>query len=315
MTVQPQVKKLLEYFESRDVPPTDEMTVDEARKSYEAMCSQLNKKEEVYQVEDIAIKGYKSNIGLRVYTPEGEGPHPALVYYHGGGWVIGNLNTHDAFCRSVTNQAHCVVIAVDYSLSPEAKFPVAVEDSYLAAKWVNEHALELNIDPERIAVGGDSAGGNLATVVSYLARERKSPSIMYQLLIYPSVGGEITDSMIKYSEGYHLTKGTMKWFREKYFSDPKEMEDPLASPILIDSLEGMPPAYIMTAEYDPLVDGGEAYANRLKNAGVETEYVCCEGLIHGFITMTEAIDDAKKAITNLSSALNKAFSKINTTQN
>jgi acetyl esterase len=287
----------------------EEMSLEMARKSYATMCSKLNIKEDVFRVIDKKIQGFKNDIGFRIYTPKGEGPFPVLVYFHGGGWVIGDINTHDSLCRSITNQAECVVISVDYSLAPEEKFPVAVEDAFQAVKWIHENTNEINVDPDMIAVGGDSAGGNLAAVVTYLTRERNGPSIMFQLLIYPSTGFTRTASYEKYSEGYHLTKGTMTWFRDHYFNSLHDVNDPLAAPILIEDLLGFPQAYILTAEYDPLRDSGKLYADRLRDAGVEVEYVCCKGMIHGFICMTEALDDAKIAITNLSNALQKAFKR------
>ncbi|MBO8173410.1 MAG: alpha/beta hydrolase [Bacillaceae bacterium] len=309
MALHPQVKRVLDMMASRETPPLEEMTLQQARQSFLDMCRQMNLSEEVAHVEDRHIPGYQDDIAIRIYKPEGSGIHPALVYFHGGGWVLGNLDSHDALCRSLVNRADCVVVSVDYSLAPEHKFPVAVEDAYLATRWISEHADELGIDPNRIAVGGDSAGGNLATVVCHLSRVRQSPSVCYQLLIYPSTGFYLTESFEKYSEGYFLTQSTMTWFRECYFNHEDELKSPLAAPVLLSESElaEMPPALIMTAEYDPLRDGGKDYADKLNKAGVDVRYVCYPGMIHGFMSMCAAIDDGKKAIDDAARELKTRF--------
>ncbi|NHM31220.1 alpha/beta hydrolase [Neobacillus terrae] len=307
MTLKPEVKALLEAFQAKGIPPIEKQGLEEARKGFEASAKLLSKADKLAKTEDRKIKGFKNDIGIRIYTPESDSSNarPALVYYHGGGWVIGNIETHDATCHSLAVEGDCIVISVDYTLSPESKFPVAVEDAYLAVQWTADHASELNINKELIAVGGDSAGGNLAAVVCYLAVERNSPSIAYQMLFYPSTGYEYTPSYEKYGEGYYLTKSTMTWFREQYLNDPSDTLSPLAAPMLIpdEAASKLPPAFIMTAEYDPLCDGGENFAAKLKQAGVETKYVCLPGLIHGFLGMTEYLPDAKSAIKQAANEL------------
>ncbi len=309
MVLHSQVKQLLEMMESRGAPPLEEQPLLQARQSFVEMSRQLNTPEQVASVEDRNIPGYQKEITVRIYRPEAYGTLPALIYFHGGGWVVGNLDSHDALCRSLANQAECVVVSVDYSLAPEHKFPVAVEDAYLATQWVFEHAGELGIDPGRIAVGGDSAGGNLATVVCHLSRVRKTPDIIYQLLFYPSTGFSRTESYEKYREGYFLTESTMRWFRDQYFNSLEDLNNPLAAPILLSEAElaAMPPALIITAEYDPLRDGGKEYADRLKQAGVDVKYVCYPGMIHGFMSMCEAIEDGKKAIQEAARACKIRF--------
>lgn len=308
MVMKQEVKSLLETLNSRAVPSMEERMVSEARAAFAKMCRILSKPEEIAKVEDRKIPGFQKDISIRIYTPKQSETMSALVYFHGGGWVIGDLDTHDPLCRSLANRAGCVVVSVDYSLAPEDKFPVAVEDAYLSVQWVAEHAKELGIDTP-IAVAGDSAGGNLAAVVSYLAVLRKGPSISYQMLFYPSTGFSFTPSYAKYGEGYHLTKSTMKWFREQYLTDPSETRNPLAAPMLIPDNETamLPPAYILTAEYDPLCDGGKEFAQKLKEAGVETKYVCHSGMIHGFLNMTEALEDGKKAINEAAKVLKDHF--------
>lgn len=309
MSLHPQAKALLAVLESS--PPIERQTVEEARQAYAKMCSYFNKREDVYRVEERQIEGFQQNISIRIYTPADKAIHPALVYFHGGGWVIGDLETHDALCRSLANKSGAAVVSVDYSLSPEYRFPVAIEDSYLAVKWVADHAEELGIDNTMIAVGGDSAGGNLATVVCHLANERKAPAISYQMLFYPSTGYERTPSIDKYGEGYHLTNSTMKWFQKQYLSQPEDLRNPLAAPMLLSESETalLPPAYVLTAEYDPLCDGGELYAKKLVHAGVEVTYVCYPGMIHGFLTMSEPLDDCKRAINEAAQNLKAHFTK------
>ena len=312
MSLKPEVKALLEAFANNPVPPLEQLPLEEARKGYEQSAKLMSRAEKLARTVDRKIKGFNSEIDIRIYTPQRAGASqlPAIVYYHGGGWVIGSIETHDALCHTLSNQAECIVVSVDYSLAPESKFPVAAEDSYLAAKWVFDNAAELNIDENFIAVAGDSAGGNLAAVVSYLAIERKMPCIAYQMLFYPSTGFELTHSYEKYGEGYYLTKSTMNWFREQYLNTPSDTQNPLAAPMLIpdDITAQLPPALIMTAELDPLCDGGEHFANKLKNAGVETEYVCVPGMLHGFLGMTEYLPDGKKAIKDAAEAFKKRCS-------
>ncbi|MCM3575239.1 MULTISPECIES: alpha/beta hydrolase [Mesobacillus] len=306
MQLKPEVKALLEAFANNPVPPLEQLPLEEARKGFEQSAKQMSRAEKLAKTEDRKINGFNGEIKIRIYTPKEteESKLPAIVYYHGGGWVIGNIETHDALCHTLSNEAECIVVSVDYSLAPESKFPVPVEDSYLAAKWVLDNAEELNIDENFIAVAGDSAGGNLAAAVSFLSVERQTPSIAYQMLFYPSTGFEYTPSYEKYGEGYYLTKSTMNWFREQYLNTPADTQNPLAAPLLIpdDITEKLPPAFIMTAELDPLCDGGEHFAMKLKNAGVETEYVCVPGMLHGFLGMTEFLPDGKKSIKDAAEA-------------
>jgi acetyl esterase len=308
MGLHPQVQLLLQMLESRGLPPLEELGVEEARKAFETSAKLMTKAQVKARTEDRKIDGFEKEVAIRLYKPAGE-PAGALVYYHGGGWVIGNIETHDALCHSVAVESGCLVISVDYGLAPENKFPVPVEDAYLAAKWTSDHADELGIKNDCIAVGGDSAGGNLAAAVCYLASERNEFSIAYQLLLYPSTGFDYTESYEKYGEGYYLTKPTMSWFREQYLASPENTLNPLAAPLLIpdEAARKLPPAYIMTAEFDPLSDGGEHFANKLKSAGVAVKYVCYPGMIHGFLGMTEFVDDGKKAVLEIAEELKNRF--------
>ncbi|WP_246945255.1 alpha/beta hydrolase [Bacillus pinisoli] len=309
MSLHPQVVQVLELIKSRNLPPVEEQELDTARAMYVKSSRSLNKFEDVLKVEDKKIQGYKQEITVRIYTPNEEPILPVFIYFHGGGWVIGNVDSHDALCRMFANESQCKVISVDYSLAPEHKFPTGVEDAYLASKWVYEQSEELGIDKNRIAVGGDSAGGNLATIVCYLANQRKEFTLQQQLLFYPSTGFEPTESYIKYCEGHYLTKSTMQWFSLQYFNEPSETRSPLASPILIPDEEAalLPPAYIVTAEYDPLCDGGRNYANKLSDLGVNTTYICYPGMIHGFMCMTALIENGEKAIREAAQYLRRAL--------
>jgi acetyl esterase len=312
MSLHPQVVALLELIKDRNLPPIEEQDLQAARTAYKESSKGLNKFEEVLKVEDKTIPGYQDDITIRVYSPNEQPELPVFIYFHGGGWVIGNIETHDGLCRMFANEAQCKVISVDYSLAPEHKFPSGVEDAYLATKWVFEHAQEIGVDSNRIAVGGDSAGGNLATIVCHLANQRKEFAVLHQLLFYPSTGFEPTESYEKYGEGYYLTKSTMQWFGQQYFNQPSETQNPLAAPMLIPDEEAalLPPAYILTAEYDPLCDGGENYANKLTKVGVETTYICYPGMIHGFMCMTAMIDDGEKAIREAARYLKTQFTSI-----
>lgn len=307
MTLDPQAKFVLEQMEAAGAPPMHTLTPEEARKSIDVRAL-AGEPEEVGKVEDKVIPGQEGEIAVRIYTPQGQGPFPALVYYHGGGWVIGDLDTVDVICRLLANRADCVVVSVDYRLAPEHKFPAAAEDAYAAAKWVAENAPKIQVDARRIAVGGDSAGGNLAAVTALMARDRGGPSFVHQMLIYPVTHCNFdTESYNKNAEGYFLTKDSMVWFWNHYLRDGQDGKNPYASPLVADDLSGLPPALVITAEYDPLRDEGEAYAERLKAAGVAVEMTRYNGMIHGFFWMPQALEQGKKAIEQAANALKDAF--------
>jgi len=233
---------------------------------------------------------------------------PALVYFHGGGWVIGDLDTHDSLCRHLANAARCIVVAVDYRLAPEHKFPAAVEDCFAAASWVAQEAAALGIDRERLAVGGDSAGGNLAAVVSLIARDRGVPKLRCQVLLYPAVECGMTHaSHDRFAEGYLLTRPTMKWFYEQYLREPADVDDWRASPLRAADLSGVAPALVLTAGNDVLCDEGEAYARRLQEAGVAVQSRHFPDQIHGFLTMGKIIEAAKPALEEIAAALRTAW--------
>src|SRR5258705_7259482 len=235
-----------------------------------------------------------------------EKPCPLLVYFHGGGFMLGTLALYDTACRRLAVLSDCAVLSVDYRLAPETQFPGAVLDAYAATRWASDNAGSLNIAPSKIAVGGDSAGGNLAAVVAQMAQDSKEFSVALQVLIYP-----MTDQSREYpsyqrnASGYMLTTPALHWFMDNYIPDPEDRKNPLASPMLRESLHGLPPALIISAEFDPLVDDNQAYADRLKAAGVPTDYVCFPGMIHPFFTLGGVVEDSARAEALVSAALKR----------
>lgn len=293
-------------------PPMEQMTPGELRASRQAqadvMAELAGPVQPVARVEDRTIPGPKQPIPVRVYWPQTGNNLPGLVYYHGGGWVFGTLDSIDRTMRALANASGCVVISVDYRLAPEHKFPAAVEDADAALRYVAEHAEEFGIDPQRVALGGDSAGGNLAAVVCMMARDRGGPKVAFQVMVYP-----VTDyddqrpSSHEFADGYLLTKNLMDYFWGHYLARPEEGQNPQASPIKAKSLAGLPPAMVLTAECDPIRDQGEAYARRLKDAGVPVELKRYEGAIHAFFNMAGVIDSGRQAVEDAGAALKKAL--------
>ncbi len=261
--------------------PLHTLSVLEAREQFDEQGKLMPPGEPVARVEDLTVPGAAGDIPVRVYTPEGSGPFPLYVYFHGGGWVIGNLDSQDADCRAIANAAACVVVSVNYRHAPEHKFPAAPEDAYRATQWVSDNAFRLNGDGAHLAVGGMSAGGNLAAVVTLMARDHGSPLIGFQVLIVPVTNYAFdTRSYAKNGDGYVLTRDAMQWFWGHYLSTPADGANPHASPLRAPDLRGLPPAFVLTAEYDPLRDEGRAYAERLREAGVAVAYKCYEGMLH-----------------------------------
>lgn len=308
----PQIETLLQKMAAQGTPPVHTLTAVQARESRNPIFIKLGgPPEAVANVQDINIPGPAGQIPIRIYTPEGDKPFPILVYFHGGGFVICNLDTHDALCRSLANGASCIVVSVDYRLAPEHKFPAAVEDAYAATRWVADNANSISGDATRIAVSGDSAGGNLAAVVSLMAREKGGPSLIYQLLVYPvtDLSSVDTDSYREHGEGYILTKDSMGYYRDHYVGRREELQNAYASPLLAQELSGLPPALVLTAEFDVLTDEAEAYADRLKKAGVPVKYTCYKGMIHAFFSLAAVVDRARDAMNEATAALRSAFAK------
>ncbi len=274
----------------------------------DAMAVLAGPVQEVARIENRTIPGSAQPIPVRVYWPVEAENLPALVYYHGGGWVIGSLDSADHTMRALANSSGCVVISVDYRLAPEHKFPAAVEDAGAALRYVAEHPGEFDIDPNRIAVGGDSAGANLAAVLCLMARDNGGPKIAYQVLVYPVTDyADARPSMQEFAQGYFLTKPMMDYFWNHYLARPEDGSHPHASPIRAESLAGLPPAIVLTAECDPIRDQGEAYAQRLRDAGVPVSLKRCAGMIHGFFNLAGVIDGGKEAIEDAGVALRSAL--------
>ena len=275
---------------------------------HELVVSAGGDKEPVHAVEDRTIPGPAGEIPVRVYRPSAATGLPVLVYLHGGGWVICDLETHDPTCRAISNGADCVVVSVDYRLAPEHKFPAAADDAYAATAWVAQHAQELGADASRVAIGGDSAGGNLTAAVALMARERAGPPLAFQVLIYPVLDlASESASRKENGEGYFLTAAGMTWYEEQYLRDDADRKNVLASPLLAGDLAGLPPALVVTAEYDPLRDEGEAYGRRLTEAGVPATVSRYDGMFHGFLAFAGALDGATRAQAEVFAALRTAF--------
>ncbi|MGG4446386.1 alpha/beta hydrolase [Brevibacillus porteri] len=249
------------------------------------------------KVEDKLIPaGADAEINIRMYTPEGQGPFPLFVYYHGGGWVIGDLETVDASCRMLAHLSGRIVVSVDYRLAPEHKFPVPVADSYAALKWVSENASSINGSASDLVVGGDSAGGNLSTVLSLLAKDQNGPAIKAQVLVYPVTDMRFdSPSYMEFQEGFGLNRDLMLWFSNHYINHEYDKGNPYVAPLSARDLSNLPPAIVITAECDVLRDEGIAYAERLKNAGVKVEAVCEKGLVHGYFTNMAVFPEQIKA--------------------
>ena len=306
----PQIQEVLRVMAEAKLRPIEAMTPPEARQQMEAMA-RARKAEPlpVAKVEERMIPGPAGVIRLRLYWPQAAGPVPAIVYYHGGGHVIGSLDTHDFVARNLCGGTQALVASVDYRMGPEHKFPAAIDDSFAALNWVYANAESLGADPTRIGVHGDSAGANLAAVVALLARDAESPKLCLQSLVYPVTDYNIVgDSYDKYAQGYGiLTKEAMVWFRDHYLRTPEDADDWRASPIKAASLAGAAPALVVTAECDVLHDDGLRYAEALQRAGVPVEYREYPGMIHAFFGMVPAVDDAMNAQRAVWAAFKRAF--------
>jgi acetyl esterase len=289
--------------------PTSPRSTEEARTLFEGLRSG-EPSESVGDVTDRTIPGPDDEIPIRVYRPDAERPHPVVVYFHGGGWVVGSLDTHDPVCRHLTNAADCAVVSVDYRLAPEHPFPAATEDAVAAVEWVADEGEELGVDSDRLAVGGDSAGGNLAAVVSLVARNRHGPAIDRQVLIYPATSAsDDWPSTRENADGYFLTRSEMEWFGDQYFESDLHARNPYAFPLQACDHGGLPPATVVTAGLDPLRDEGVAYAEALADAGVDVTHRNYEGMIHGFASMLEEpeVDPAHDAIAAIADDLRESF--------
>lgn len=299
MPLEPQVQRYLEQLAALGAPPQREVPPAQQRVNQRAA--------RLLTVTDREIPGPAGAIPIRVFTPAGPRPLPIVIYFHGGGWVIGDLDVTDLRCRILAEWGRCLVVSVYYRHAPEHRFPAAIDDSYAATLWTAEHATELGGDADRLAVCGDSAGGNLAAAVTLLAREH-GPRIIFQNLVYPVTDHDFTrPSYLENAAGYGLSLDTMQWYWDQYVPNEADRLNPLASPLRAASLAGLPPALVQTAEYDPLRDEGEAYAARLKVAGVPVTLTRYNGMIHGFVGQAGEFDGGKQALIDAVTALRAAF--------
>ncbi len=313
MDVTPEVRGLLNMIELASTGPIEQQTPEEVREGY-ARLSAMMSREDVASTAERSVPTPDGDVPVRVYVPLGDsdGPRPVLVYLHGGGWTIGSIETHDNACRSLANGSRAVVVSVEYRLAPEHPFPAGLDDCRAAVRWVVDNAGDLGVDPERLAIGGDSAGGNLAAVLAQQLRDG-GPPIRFQLLVYPAVDMTLSyPSIDENGEGYFLTKDSMVWFGANYLGaggDAVDAADPQVSPLFAppEALAGLPPALVITAEYDPLRDEGEAYAAALRAAGVEATAPRYDGVIHGVFSLPDVIPEGKAAIDEACTALRAAL--------
>jgi acetyl esterase len=310
MPVDPQIQALLD--KGTGVPATHTLSVADARTQYEARIAIMAAPAPVEAVTERTIQGPGGDLRLRVYRPPGQGPFPLLAFFHGSGFVLCSLDTHDGMCRNLCAGAGCVVVSVDYRLAPEHKFPAGLMDCVFATRWIAAHASELDGDAKRLAVGGDSAGGNLAAAAAMRLRdEGGGPELCGQLLIYP-VTDHYTPGSKSYEEnadGYGLTRDTMRWFWDHYLSHPDEAENPYAAPLRAGDFSDLPPAFVVTAEYDPLRDEGEDYAGKLHASGTPCVVTRWSGMNHGFFFWVGLVDKAGEAMAESCAWLRGIFSK------
>jgi len=298
---------MIDQLHAAGVPPLWELPLEQAR-SAGALMGAMDEPPPVASVEDRVIPGPAGDLPVRIYTPDGDGPRPVIAYFHGGGFVFCSIDTHDGTVRRLANATGAVVVSVEYRLAPEHCFPAAVEDCYAATVWTHGYASEVGADPHQLVVAGDSAGGNLAAVVAQMARDRGAPPIAFQVLVYPVIdAGCDSSSYTENAQGYFLEKADMQWFWSQYLGAGADGADPLASPCRAADLSRLPPAFVITAEYDPLRDEGEGYADALQAAGVPVTMRRYDGMIHGFVSMPMLFPEADEAMERIGGALRAAF--------
>ena len=309
MTVDDHSKRFLDSFGPGGAPRWERGTVAEAREASVELSTEAPVAAAPVEVRIVATPA--ADVPVRIHVPSGEPPFPVLVWIHGGGWVLGSAEQADATCRSLCDRAGAIVVCPDYRLAPEHRFPAAADDSYAVTEWAARNAESFGGDPAKLAVGGDSAGGNLAAVTALLARDRGGPAIVFQLLIYPVVGlpSDGRPSYEEFAEGHFLTRAVMEWFTDLYASSPEDTESPLFAPLRAPSLAGLPPGLVITAECDPLRDEGEEYARRLRADGVECPVERYDGQLHGFFGLTDDLPVGFEAQARAAEALRQAFAR------
>ena len=314
MPLDPQARTLLDQLAAAGRPPVWQLTPEEGRQGWDALAHLFGPPETPTRLEDHTVPGPAGAIPVRLYRPGagtvGGAPLPVLVWFHGGGFVIGSVASYDNVCRALANRAECLVASVDYRLAPEHRFPAAIDDAYAATSWIAEHAAEWGGDPARVAVGGDSAGGCISCVVTQLARDRGGPPLAFQLLVYPGTDWDLDVPSIRaLPTGYLLERDSLVWFRDRYLRSRDDETDPRASPLRAARLDGLPAAFVVTAEYDPIKDYGTRYVERLEAAGVPVEHRQYPGTIHAFVSLAGALDAGKAALEDCGDALRAAFAR------
>ena len=325
MPLHPQAATFLQQLSQLNSPPMETVPIEITRQALIAASQVKMAPANLARVETVMISradyAFRPSLAqeasaaqsddplrVRIYWPHGKGPYPVCLYFHGGGWVLNNIDTHDDVARRLAEASGSVFVSVDYRLAPEHRYPASVEDAFTALQWIVANAAELQIDPGKIAVSGDSAGGNIAAAVCLMTRDRSGPPISFQVLIYPITDCDLDrPSYRENADGYFLTTAQMRWFWQHYVSSPDQMSEPYASPLRAETLKGLPPALILTAEYDPLRDEGEAYGEALRKAGVPAEVIRYEGLIHAFIKRVDQFDTAMIAIRQIGTTLRQHF--------
>ena len=295
MPIDPQAQAAEDAWDALGIPPLETLPPAEARARFEALPALEGPP--VGRVEDRMAQGSDGDVPVRVYWPEGEGPRPAFMYFHGGGWVVGSVANQDGTVRHLVRESGCVGISVEYRMAPEHRFPTAAEDCYTATKWAADNAAALGIRPGRFAVLGVSSGGNLAAAVALMARDRAAPDLALQTLVVPVLARDFTTpSYLEKADGPGLTRRRMQWYWDLYLRDEADAANPYAAPAAAESLAGLPPALVLTAEYDVLRDEGRQYAKRLQEAGVPTTHLDYAGMTHLFFNRWNAIDRARETI-------------------
>jgi acetyl esterase len=305
----PEVRAFLSQVRKTPGPPISINSYKAMRQFALSMATRVERTSFSGKIEEMTIPGPAGAIPIRVYTPSGDTPLPVLLYFHGGGWMLGNLDTEEDTCLSLAKRTPCIAVSVDYRLAPEHPYPAATEDCYSALLWVAEHGRSMGADPARIAVSGESAGGNLATVLAMMSRDRRGPAITFQALFYPAtnLADSSTESARDFGEGFFLSSRDMEGARAMYVPEKKDWSSPYVSPLLAPDLSLLPPALVVTAGCDPLRDDGEAYAKRLADAGVPAKCVCYEDMIHAFILLFKSSRSRQQALDTAAAALRDAF--------
>ncbi len=307
-TLDPDVEAVIEELQDLGVPEWHALSVESCRRIEDEVFSEGAGEPPVAQTRELSIDGPAGDIRLRLYWPTLERDLPVLVYFHGGGWVVGTLDGVDDICRRLAVDGDCLVVSVDYHLAPEHRFPTQVEEAHRVVGWVAEHAASFGADPARLAVGGTSAGGNLATVATLCARERDGPAVAFQLLLYPITDARFdTTSYEENASGYLLSRASMQWFWNHYLRSDLDGYNPFAAPLRAEDLSGLPPATVVTAGFDPLRDEGVAYAERLEAAGVPVTHRHYPGMCHGFLSLTDEVEAAETAMQAVTGDVNTAL--------